>query len=46
VKKIIETYAGKIWIESELGKGTTFLFTLPKQNCEVMDAKLQTCTVG
>ncbi|MCP4258904.1 MAG: CBS domain-containing protein [Planctomycetes bacterium] len=46
VMKIVETYGGKIWVESELGKGTTFFFILPKQNCEVMDAKLQTCTVG
>lgn len=30
VKKIIEQYEGKIWIESELTKGTTFYFTLKK----------------
>ncbi len=29
-KGIIELYKGKIEIESELGKGTTFTFTLPK----------------
>ena len=46
VKKIVETYGGKIWVESKLGQGTTFLFTLPKQNCIVMDAKLETSTVG
>lgn len=28
-KRIIEAHAALIWIESELGKGTTVLFTLP-----------------
>lgn len=30
VKKIIEHHGGQIWLESELGIGTTFHFTLPK----------------
>jgi len=29
-KKIIDQHEGKIWIESEFGKGTTFFFTIPK----------------
>jgi len=37
-KKIVELMGGSIWIESELGKGASFIFQISVQSCDVPNA--------
>jgi two-component system, LuxR family, sensor kinase FixL len=48
IKKIVELYKGKVWLQSKVGEGTTFFFTLPKQKtgAEKNEEHLQTSAVG
>jgi len=47
-KKIVELYGGRVWVESELGKGSTFYINLPRltkekaQDIQAKQSKQQT----
>jgi signal transduction histidine kinase/HAMP domain-containing protein len=40
VKKIVDLCGGSVWVESKVGEGTTFYFTLPKQHAATEEAAL------
>jgi PAS domain S-box-containing protein len=42
VKKIVELYRGRVWLESRVGQGSTFFFTLPKSLGAVHDTRSNT----
>jgi signal transduction histidine kinase len=40
-KKIIDTYGGQIWVDSTLGKGSSFKFSVPLQSAKNIEGDLQ-----
>jgi PAS domain S-box-containing protein len=39
-KKIVELYQGRIWVESEFGKGSTFYINLPRMTNQAAEAAM------
>ena len=46
VKKIVELYGGEVRVQSAVGEGCTFFFTLPKQLGELPHERLEAGTAG
>lgn len=40
-RKIIELYKGRVWVESEIGKGSTFYINLPRMSTQKAEEQLR-----
>jgi signal transduction histidine kinase len=46
VKRIIDAHEGKIWVESELHKGSSFFFTLPSVKQDIVEDRARIVIIG
>jgi signal transduction histidine kinase len=44
-RKIIELYQGRLWVESEVGKGSTFFINLPRLDARKADQMMKDQTL-